>query len=57
MTISFEDLSDNINHKLISGKLGSNLTRLNTKSSQIQSTSQSVKPLEEHKIPLENIDE
>ena len=55
---SIEDASENINCELISGKLESNFTTLNTKSTQnMNDKSPLGKRLEESKIPLENIDE
>ena len=53
-----EDASENIKDELISGKLESNLTTLKTKPTQnMLEKSPSVKPWEEGKLPLKNIDE
>lgn len=54
-----EEASENINFELIMGKLDSNMPTLKTKSTQntLLEKAVSVKPLEEEKMPLDNIDE
>ena len=54
-----EEASENINFELIMGKLDSNMPTLKTKSTQntLLEKAVSVKPIEEEKMPLDNIDE